>query len=411
MTRKELVKQKYPEQFNKALSIADYSNGKNKYLIWIAKQLDAGHNESDISATLKFFHNNIERFEEKNIGKYKDLKDLENLVKDMGLSKRKERESKKSASEKIYEDDHSVVIRVDDKEAMIYYGANTKWCTTMKHQTYYEDYVSRGNEFYIIIRKDWESQKSSKYAVVRSGLLDFEIFDTEDNLSRSFSDKESNLLRKPVQAIVADNPPKNFLWKICNKKVSISESSAWLKTQSEITQGFVHSHVPELQFANKSINQIIDYIFESEYRIGSRFDLVVNSLKDENFIAKIANELTKQKYNNNNYYPFKQKVIKNLNNKDYLIFKKDKDARVRATVSSLVGPEDASQFFTDRSTLVVKNAAINASISDILEFIEKSKSVNKKKIIYSVLLKRISNNKLIDLIIKQPRDEIIKMAS
>jgi|SRR5690606_31956854 len=120
MARKELVQKKYPEQFDRALTIEDYSGGKHKYLMWIAKQLDAGHNESDISATIKFFHNNTNRFIEKNINNYKDLKDLEDIVKNIGLSKRKEREQKKSASEKIYEDDHTLVIRVDDKDAMIF---------------------------------------------------------------------------------------------------------------------------------------------------------------------------------------------------------------------------------------------------------------------------------------------------
>lgn len=411
MTRKELVKNKFPEQFEKALSITDYSNGKNKYLVWIAKQLEAGHNESDISATLKFFHENQNRFDEKNIGRYKDLKDLENIIKDMGLSKRKERENKKSASLRIYEDDNCMVVRVDDKEAMVYYGANTQWCTTMKEHTYYEDYVSRGTDFYIIIRKNPNAFKAAKYAVARTGLLDFEVFDENDHTARSFSDKETHILKKPVQAIVADTPPKNFLWKICKKKVSIEESSEWLKHQSETTQKWAGSKVPQLRFVNKTPEQIIEYIFENTYGMSRRFKEVKDALKDEGMLQKIAKEMTKAKYNNRNYYPLKLNVVSTMSSKDALIFKDDKDARIRASVASKVDPEDAPQFFVDRSTSVLKNAATQATISEVLDFLEKTKSRVKKDIVQNVLLSRIPGKKLVALITKQPRDDVIKMAS
>jgi hypothetical protein len=84
MNRKDLVKKKFPDQAEAALAIEDPSQGKNKYLLWIAKQLKAGHDPSDIGTTIQFFHENPSRFKEKDIHKYKDLKELENLIKGQG---------------------------------------------------------------------------------------------------------------------------------------------------------------------------------------------------------------------------------------------------------------------------------------------------------------------------------------
>lgn len=411
MARKETVQQRYPDQFDRALSIPDYSKGKNKYLMWIAKQLKAGHNESDISVTLRFFHENINRFIEKDIHEYKDLKELEDIVKNMGASKRQERQKKKEASEKIFEDEYSLVVRVDDKDAMVMYGSETKWCTTMVNQTYYEDYVCRGNDFYIIIRKDKKALKSAKYAVVRKGLLDFEVFDDHDAYARKFSDKECNILYTPVQAIVADRPPKNMLWLVCHKKIDAQEAAEWLNTQSTTTQNFVGEKIPELRFLNKSPEQLIAYITKSSFGSQQRMIEVFSGIQDKELLKSIAQEFVKEKYNNSLFYPLKLHMCKDFSSNIAAIFKDDKDARIRAVVAHNSSPEDAIQFLTDRSTAVIENAAKKIPISKLLDFIDTSKSNLKKDIVKKVLLSRISEKEVMRVIMSLPRESIINIAS
>src|SRR5690606_20249778 len=249
----------------------------------------------------------------------------------------------------------------------------------MSDQSYYEDYVTRGHDFYIIISKDKKSLKSSKYAVVRKGLLDFEVFDANDSYSRKFSDKETNLLYKPVQAIVGDRPPKNFLWKAFHKKVDIQETVEWLKTQSKITREFIEGRIPELRFINKTPKEIIKYIFEVQYSINNRISETLTSASQE-YLLNIAKELIDLKYSSSNYYILKMYLCKNLSTENILIFKDDKDARVRAAVAKAAGSENASQFFTDRSTLVVENAAKQAEIKTLLVFLDKTKSSIKRKV-------------------------------
>lgn len=386
----------------------DYSDGKHKYLLWIAKQLEAGHNESDISASLKFFHENSNRLMEKNINAYQDLKELEDLIKNIGLSKRKERQRKKEASVKIYEDDNFLVMRIDDKDAMSLYGAETKWCTTMIDQTYYEEYVCQGHDFYILISKT-KSLRSAKYAIVRKGLLSFEIFDDQDSYAREFSDKETQLLYKPVQAIVADLPPKNVLWLICNKKMELQEASDWMKTQSSVTQNFVGDRIPELRFLNQTPKQIISYILESSgFGVQNRITQVIGSTQNKDFLKGIAQELAKSE--KPSHYVLKLYMCKNTSPEVAILFKDDKDARIRAHVASVVSPEEAVQFLNDTATTVVDSAAKKVAISTLLDFMDNSKSKLKKRVISKALFSRISEKEVIKLLISQPRESLIKMA-
>lgn len=257
MNRKELVQKKFPEQAEAALAIEDPSQGKNKYLLWIAKQLKAGHDASDIGTTIQFFHENPNRFKEKDIHKYKDLKELEDLIKDMGLSQRQTKEKDKEGAQKIFENEDFLCVRVDNKPAMIAYGAGTKWCTTMKDQHYYEDYVNNGNDFYIIIAKAKDITKSEKYAVVRQGLLDFKCYDADDTYARNFTDAEEDKLRVVVQSIVVDKPPKNYLREVCQGNVPASEAAEWLKGQTEVTKTFVENKRPDLKLLTKTIDEMI----------------------------------------------------------------------------------------------------------------------------------------------------------
>lgn len=395
MTRTELLKKKYPEVAEEALTIDDPSEGKNKYLIWIAKQLKKGHNPSDISASISFFHGNPQRFQEKDVNKYKNLKDLENLIKEMGLSKRQEREKIKESAQKIFENDDFLCVRVDDKPAMITYGVNTKWCTTMKDHHYYEDYVNRGNDFYILIVKNPEIAQSSKYAIVRRGLLEFEVYDAEDSHSRSFTEKEEDALRVVVQAIVMDKPPKNFLREVCSGKVPAEEALEWIKDQTDVTKKFVEEKREDLKYRLKTPQELIKIMNEHWER--RNLDKVQYEKLVE--MAKVLAGSTDKKLNG-----LKEDIIKRLSVDDVLIFEEEPEPKIRAMVVGKVEPETAKKFITDKSVTVFKAVARIVDVDYLLNFASESKSVRRKKVANEIIIERISQVKVRTFVLNQPKD-------
>lgn len=401
MNRKALVEKKFPEHAEAALKVEDYSRGKNKYLLWIAQQLKNGHNIEDIDATVKFFHENTLRFEEKDIHKYKDLKALEDLIKGMGLSRRQEKEKDKEGAQKIFENDDFLCIRVDDKPAMITYGANTQWCTTMKDHHYYEDYVNNGNDFYILIFKKAKNDRigniSDKYAIVRKGLLEFQVYDAQDTYQRSFTEEEEDVLRQIVQAIVVDKPPKNYLKLVCDGTILAPEAAEWLKHQSTVTQAYVEGKRPDLKFLTKNIDELIDIFNDSWQRRHIRS-------MDYDRIKAIAETLCQKA--DKKYYGLKFDLVRALKGDDVLLFQKDYDARIRAQVAAIAGQSHAPKFFDDRALSVVRNAARKATIDYLFDFTDKTKSVRKRKVVNEVIIERISQEKVRKFVLEQPRDVI-----
>lgn len=396
MNRKELVQSKYPEQFEEAVGVEDPSDN-NKYLLWIAKQLKIGHNAADISATIRFFHENPARFEQKDIMKYKDLKTLEDIIKDMGLSKRQEKEKEKEGAEKIFEDDNFLVVRVDDKPAMILYGSNTKWCTTMKDQTYYEDYVCRGNDFYIIITKNQKAAKSSKYAVVRKGLLEFQVYDDKDTQARDFEDREIELLHSAVQAIVGDKPPKNFLRQVCKGEISAEDSEAWAKSQTEVTKEYIERYRPDIRFLHKSIAEIVGLFSNASNRP------LLKSIGYDT-ITKIVEYIVNIK--DTSLYPLKVDLIQYLQDQELMKLARDKDTRIRAKLVLKMSPEKAREFLNDKSIGVVKCAARAVDADYLIEFADKTTSSRIKKAAFEVIIERMSQDLVKKFVLSQPFDVI-----
>lgn len=164
-----------------------------KYLEWMIKQklMDSSSNRisvNDIVPTIKYFHKNIHKFKNKDINFYKNLKDLENLVKELEL--KDEALGVTGKAEKLYEDETVLLVRPDDKQAVQKYGAGTKWCITMKNANYYEDYISQNIIFYFLINKTKDGFSNGgfdlskiAFAVYRNHNNDtkeIEYFDAED---------------------------------------------------------------------------------------------------------------------------------------------------------------------------------------------------------------------------------------
>jgi hypothetical protein len=153
------------------------------------KQVSAGHSENDLVPTIKYFDKNNQRFKNKDINSYTDLKDLEKFVKEIE-GKRTKTDVKRAAKTnaiKLYEDDDVLLIRPDNKDAIVCYGSGTKWCITMKDASYYENYIDANVVFYFLIQnKKRPDDRFSKiaFAVQRdlnNNILETDFFDAEDN--------------------------------------------------------------------------------------------------------------------------------------------------------------------------------------------------------------------------------------
>lgn len=116
---------------------------------------------------------------------FKDKDSLEKFINSVPESKsKKERISKDSGSEMVYENDEVFVFLIKNKNACISYGSNTKWCITSAEQKYWENYTSKGITFYFIIRKNSKGDSFDKIAIAKypeslDGLI--EAYDAKDN--------------------------------------------------------------------------------------------------------------------------------------------------------------------------------------------------------------------------------------
>jgi hypothetical protein len=93
------AKKKYPDhaEYIDAMSAdARLEDANNKYLMWMAKQLNAGgSNPDEITDLVSKFHKNVQRLEKKDIYQYKSLDELVAALEKLGPSLRQKREKEK----------------------------------------------------------------------------------------------------------------------------------------------------------------------------------------------------------------------------------------------------------------------------------------------------------------------------
>ena len=112
--------------------------------------------------------------------------------------------SAKKEIDKIFENDTLLVIKPKSFVASCYYGSGTKWCTTMKgNPSYFNQYSSNGNLYYLILKNVDRSNKFYKMAinVPKNGKFDSDSIwydSTDERLSSR--EKESVLAHMPKDA-------------------------------------------------------------------------------------------------------------------------------------------------------------------------------------------------------------------
>jgi hypothetical protein len=235
MNRVQEVQRAYPNYVNAALQLTDPKH-KNKYLMWIAAQLSRKHSKEDIRSTVTAFHKEVKRLSKADIYSYKDLKELENEIKDLSLSKHQQEVFvKESGTLKIYNDDLCTMIRINSKTAMLYYGKRSRWCIAMEDEDYWEDYSVDGNVFYVLIDK----ASKKKFAIQKKGFLDLSIWEENDkDIDPDLFITKHKHLEPAILACLHDRE-EPVLHRIKQRSATRSEISEWLKYQHPETVKFM----------------------------------------------------------------------------------------------------------------------------------------------------------------------------
>lgn len=169
------------------------SQKMGKYGKWLLNQYRQGNldmnNLSKVRNTIDFFNRYNRQLEVKDINQYKNIDqvydNVKNFMEDPSQATSKSdaaRKIKEMGAEKVYEDNDWLIIVPKTREAAIYYGKGTKWCTASTHGYNYFEHYNKEGRLYININKN----TGDKYQ-----------FHFESN---SFMDAED----KPITGIIAE---------------------------------------------------------------------------------------------------------------------------------------------------------------------------------------------------------------
>lgn len=154
--RLEDVKSKYPAGHSAGIDNLSQNDpsGNNKYLAWMVKMvLEQGSSPKHVIDAINYFHNNVVRFQQKDINTYKTLKDLLNAV-EVAKAKITKKEVKEQGVEKIYEDENVTIVHPLTHAASCKYGSETRWCVTMKNDpNYFRHYSQSGPLFFFLDKR------------------------------------------------------------------------------------------------------------------------------------------------------------------------------------------------------------------------------------------------------------------
>jgi hypothetical protein len=166
---------------------------------------------SNVVPKVQYFEVHKDKYPKKDLRDYigdwfdKDFLDFtDELIRQ--TSKNQEEKKARKEVDKIYDSDTILIVKPKTHTASCYYGAGTKWCTTMKNNSgYFESHTKNANLYYIIVKKKNVSDRFYKIAInIKAGekLIDASWYDVKDN-TFSFSEKDLFLTIIPQKAIDA----------------------------------------------------------------------------------------------------------------------------------------------------------------------------------------------------------------
>lgn len=198
LNRLDRIKVEFPQQNVEEVVGLDPSKNK-KFALWIARQLQKGHMKEDIRPTLELFVANTPRLkpEQRDIYAFEDLKTLEDLLKDLGTSRRKSKEITKDASaEDLGTHDGWKVLRIERTDAAILYGKETRWCITQAGSNYFESYRCSNNLFYFLINENPPADTKTEHkiaVVVNKTTNQITFYNAQDTVVKDFPRMEAPL--------------------------------------------------------------------------------------------------------------------------------------------------------------------------------------------------------------------------
>lgn len=207
--RREDLQKKYSQKFEGGtgldfiLNISDLVDFNHKYTDWVLKNIDPESETFDddveyIVELIKDFDKYQSQFPKKDINQYVSVNELDALVSHV-RKKKKEKELENQV-DKIYEDDKFLVVRPLTIEASCKYGANTKWCTTVKGADHFKKYTSGSQGLYYIINKaNSTNQNYSKIAVHIDYRGNKRFYDSKDEL---MNDREISIFEYAFPEII-----------------------------------------------------------------------------------------------------------------------------------------------------------------------------------------------------------------
>jgi hypothetical protein len=134
---------------------------------------------NDAAETIKTFDKYRDNLEKKDINQYENFTELESALRP--FVEKSEQKKLEGQVKKIYEDDRYLVIIPETKDASCKYGANTKWCVTMRDKNYYEQYTKGKQKLYFIIDKqNSRNDFFSKVAVHYDDYKNRSLWDSKD---------------------------------------------------------------------------------------------------------------------------------------------------------------------------------------------------------------------------------------
>jgi hypothetical protein len=150
-----------------------------------------------------FKYPEFRQYQPNNLYSLKNFFDEANKIKLDAFDKQNEKSAKKEV-DKLFENDTLLIVKPKSYVASCYYGSGTRWCTTMKGQpSYFNQYTSNGNLYYLILKNVDRSNKFYKMAIHAPKSKKFNEdsvwYDSTDERLTS-REKESVLAQMPKDA-------------------------------------------------------------------------------------------------------------------------------------------------------------------------------------------------------------------
>ena len=207
-TSKDSLLKKYPD-LKEAIETfvqQDPTGGTLKYAEWEIKVLKSRQALSqEIADVVALFHRFRDKLDKKDLYAYQPaeftgLRDKLFAARDEQAGKKVERQKKVEkryqnepeqiacGSKVVYDSPMFRCLQITNKAASMHYGLGTKWCITMKDQSYFEDYDKSNVVFFFILNKMLPKQnRMHKIALAyqrdtNNKVIQLDIFDALDEM-------------------------------------------------------------------------------------------------------------------------------------------------------------------------------------------------------------------------------------